>query len=186
MEKSNLYTRTGDAGTTALVGGSRIPKDDIRIEAYGTTDELSSALGMIAATPGCAPEIREKIYIIQNRLFNIGSYLATPVEKAPEHPHGLNISNIENLEKWIDTLDSETPPLRAFILPGGCPAAAAAHMARTICRRAERCVLRLSRRDTVAPIVVQYLNRLSDLLFAMARYFNHLAEEKEIEWNSGL
>lgn len=186
MGKSYLYTRTGDTGTTALVGGSRIDKDDIRIEAYGTVDELSSALGMIAAAGDCPEEIRRYIFIIQNRLFNIGSYLATPPDKAPEQPRGLADANILQLEEWIDKVDGETPPLKAFVLPGGCKQAAVAHLARTICRRAERCIIRLSRREEVSPIVIRYINRLSDLLFAFARYFNYLAGEKEIEWNSGL
>ncbi len=185
--KSNLYTRTGDNGTTALVGGSRIPKDSPRIEAYGTTDELSAVLGAIAVSPDCNAEVRGQIHNIQHRIFNIGSYLATPPDPENQQPpRGLSADDITRLEGWIDAIDEQTPPLRAFILPGGTPLAAQAHVARTICRRAERRIVALAAQQHVDPAVARYINRLSDYLFALARYFNFLAGEKELEWNPGV
>lgn len=183
MPKSNLYTRTGDAGTTSLVGGERIEKDSVRLEAYGTLDELSSFLGLIAANPDCTSEVKGQLYEIQNMLFNIGCYLATSVKEGT-HPevNGMTKEDISKVESWIDALDEQVPPLRAFVLPGGSRAAAETHMARTICRRTERRVITLANMEYVSQDVIKYLNRLSDYLFVLARYFNFITGISEITW----
>lgn len=182
--KSNLYTRTGDTGQTSLVGGQRVSKTSQRIEAYGTVDELSSALGTVAADRGCHDEVKGQIREIQNELFNIGSYLATAVAPG-EQPACATLADgarIQQLEGWIDALDEQTPKIRAFVLPGGTAAAAAAHTARTICRRAEREIQRLADTEYVDPAVSRYVNRLSDYLFIAARFINFMAGEQEITW----
>ena len=182
--KSMLYTRTGDTGQTSLVGGERIDKDSIRLEAYGTIDELSSQLGVLAATPGVVEEVSGQLKLIQNELFNIGSYLATAVTPGcePPCPSLVDGSETQTLEGWIDALDSATPKIRAFVLPGGHPSAAAAHVARTVCRRAERAIIALSHKEYVDPALIRYVNRLSDYLFAAARYLNFINDVEEIVW----
>ncbi len=182
--KSNLYTRTGDGGETSLVGGQRIAKDSPRLEAYGTIDELSSQLGAFAASPGTDDELKGQLQEIQNELFNIGSYLAT-APRPDDHPACPSLSDgskTQQIEGWIDALDEQTPKISAFVLPGGHPAAAAAHVARTVCRRAERAIIALSRSEYVDPNVIRYLNRLSDYLFAAARYANFINGISEIVW----
>lgn len=181
--KSLLYTRTGDRGTTSLVGGERIKKNSTRLEAYGTLDELSSSLGVIAADSECAKEVKEQILEIQNELFNLGAYLATAVPDG-EKPActSLDAAKIEALESWIDSLDGQTPKIRAFVLPGGSKLAAECHMARTICRRAERAVLALAETEYVDPAVTRYVNRLSDYLFIAARFQNFMQGVDEIVW----
>lgn len=182
--KSMLYTGTGDNGTTSLVGGERIGKASQRLEAYGTVDELSSQLGVVAAAAGVPDELRGQLREVQNELFNIGGYLATSVSPGSEPACGslADNSRIEELEGWIDAIDGATPKIRAFVLPGGHPAAAAAHVARTVCRRAERRIISLSGSEWVDPVVVRYLNRLSDYLFAAARYLNFINGVEEIVW----
>lgn len=181
--KSQLYTRTGDSGTTSLVGGERVKKNSERLEAYGTVDELSSALGAIASDTKCVDEAKGQILDIQNELFNVGSYLATkPADGQEPACDSLDAARLEQLEGWIDALDEQTPKIRAFVLPGGCELAAKAHMARTICRRAERRILDLADTDYVDPAVIRYVNRLSDYLFILARYFNFIQGESEITW----
>lgn len=181
--KSMLYTRTGDTGDTSLVGGERIAKDSPRLEAYGTIDELSSQLGVVASSKGVSDELKGQLQQIQNELFNIGSYLATaPGDAEPSCPSLEDGTMIGNLEGWIDTLDEQTPKIRAFVLPGGHPAAAQAHVARTVCRRAERSILALSRKEYVDPAVIRFVNRLSDYLFAAARYINFINGVAEIVW----
>lgn len=182
--KSLLYTRTGDGGETSLVGGERVAKDSLRLEAYGTLDELSSQLGMLASTPGVGDLIGGQLKLIQNELFNIGGYLATAVPEGhePVCPSLEDGARIQTLEGWIDALDEETPKIRAFVLPGGHIGASAAHMARTVCRRAERNILALSRKEYVDPTVLRYINRLSDYLFAAARYVNFINGVSEITW----
>lgn len=180
--KSPLYTRTGDQGETSLVGGQRVAKDSIRLESYGTLDELSSHLGKVASL--CDDEIRGQIHEIQNELFNIGSYLATlpaPGEQ-PACPSLEDGARLQQLELWIDALDEQTPPMKCFILPGGDPVAAEAHIARTVCRRAERNIIALSRSEYVDPAVIRYINRLSDYLFAAARYINFIKGIADIAW----
>lgn len=181
--KSNLYTRTGDAGTTSLVDGSRTSKDHPRVEAYGDIDELSSVMGLVGSLKECPDEVRGQIREIQNELFNIGSYLATPVSNGSEKRlEGID-NAITRLEGWIDTLDEQTPKIRQFILPGGCEGAVRCHVSRTVCRRAERKVITLSRDSYVDPQLLAYLNRLSDYLFIAARFLNFLSGEKEIVWH---
>lgn len=183
MQKSNLYTGTGDAGTTSLVGGTRIAKDDIRLEAYGTIDEFSSHLGLVYADTISHADISAQLKRIQNKLFNVGAYLATcPNPGAEPEPYGLDGEEIKRMEGWIDALDAEVPKANAFILPGGTMAAAHAHVARTVCRRAERCIIRLARNSFISPIVLKYVNRLSDYLFILARVCNHRAGVQDCIW----
>ncbi len=183
MGKSMLYTGTGDSGMTSLVGGSRVRKDSVRLEAYGTLDEFSSHLGLLHALPLTPPALREIFVIIQNKLFDIGAYLATPpVENATPATSPLSPEDIEQIEKAIDDIDSRLQPMRSFILPGGSTQSAQAHIARTVCRRAERRILTLDAQSPVEPLVLTYLNRLSDLLFAAARLYNTLAQVQDTPW----
>lgn len=181
--KSQLYTRTGDQGTTSLVGGERVKKNSPRLEAYGTLDELSSRLGVIAADPDCSQEVKGQLLEVQNELFNVGAYLATavPEGKKPECS-SLDTSKIGQLESWIDALDEQTPKIRAFVLPGGSKTAAECHVARTVCRRAERAILTLAEEEYVDPAVIRYVNRLSDYLFIAARFQNFMQGVDEIVW----
>lgn len=179
--KSRLYTRTGDDGTTSLVGGTRTPKDSLRLEAYGTVDELNSCLGIVASSEVISEERRAQLHNIQNRLFDIGAILATEPESAWQ-PSPLPAEAVAELESAIDDIDSSLPVMRQFILPGGHRDAAHAHLARTIARRAERRVVNLSRQTSVAPEVVKYLNRISDYLFALAREINIATSTDEIVW----
>jgi cob(I)alamin adenosyltransferase len=183
--KSRLYTRSGDAGTTGLFGGGRVSKDDPRVEAYGEVDELNSVLGVAAATIGDETR-RAQIQDIQNELFNIGSELAseTAGEKAAEFGRMFTDADakIAAMEKLTDELDNMVPPLTTFILPGGSQAGAMLHLARTVCRRAERRVVTLARSQEVNPDIARYLNRLSDLLFAMARAVNLAEGRAETPW----
>lgn len=183
MEKSKLYTSTGDAGMTSLVGGTRVRKNSDRLEAYGTLDEFSSALGIVVAMPDCDEYSRDRLLDIQNTLFNLGGYLACEV-KDGEQPQAWGLTNqqISDLEKEIDRLDAATPKVNAFVLPGGTLLSAHTHLARTICRRAERCVVTLMERVYVDPNLLKYINRLSDYLFILARYFNYRAGIDEIIW----
>lgn len=182
--KSLLYTRTGDRGETSLVGGERVTKDSPRLEAYGTIDELSSQLGVLASTAGVGDIVGGQLKMIQNELFNVGGYLATavPAGQEPVCPSLADGSRIQTVEGWIDALDEEAPKIRTFVLPGGHPGASAAHVARTVCRRAERNILALSREEYVDPAVVRYVNRLSDYLFAAARYINFINGVQEVVW----
>lgn len=179
-----IYTRTGDAGETALFGGGRVLKDHARVEAYGTVDELNACLGWAVAVVEAA-DVRERLGLVQHDLFAMGAYLATP--DAPEGrtaPKGLPqppAARVAEMETWIDEADARLPELRRFILPGGTPAAAALHLARTVCRRAERAVVHLSAGETVGAWVLVYLNRLSDLLFTFARLEN-LPSGGDVEW----
>lgn len=170
-------------GTTSLVGGERVRKNCCRLETYGTIDELSSFIGAILSDRDCMAEIKGQLKRVQNILFNIGAYLATNV-KPDETPSAqlLKASDLTDLEGWIDALEEQTPKVNAFVLPGGCPLSAKAHQARTVCRRAERCMLTLSEESYVDPEVMKYINRLSDYLFILARYFNFMAGVEEIKW----
>lgn len=177
-----IYTKTGDEGTTGLLGKGRVPKDDIRIEAYGTIDELNAVLGLIHAQEVDSSTLA-RISELQNELFVVGSALADPDPKGPFHS-AIQPEHVQRLERLIDELESELPPLSNFILPGGAPAAAKLHLARTVCRRAERQVVGLARQPgaTVPSVLIVYLNRLSDLLFVMARLANHRAQVPDIPW----
>ncbi len=186
MSESKVYTRTGDEGQTGLFGGPRVSKDDIRLEAYGTVDELNSVLGVVAATVE-HEDLRGWLATIQSALFDIGGELATPdIEQRVERgqPVGPRVTDedITGLERWIDTLDAELTPLQRFILPGGTAGAAHLHVARTVCRRAERRLVTLGASAAVSPVPMRYLNRLSDLLFTMARAVNARAGVAEPEW----
>ncbi|HPH87525.1 MAG TPA: cob(I)yrinic acid a,c-diamide adenosyltransferase [Chitinophagales bacterium] len=178
-----IYTKTGDTGTTALYGGLRLSKSELRIEAYGTVDELNSFLGLVA-THLEEKEYSDLLQNIQSRLFDIGTHLAAEPGKKnlilPEIPEAA----IALLEQYIDKMNEVLPELKFFILPGGNQAAAVCHVARTVCRRAERAVVRLSEIDETQPILIQYLNRLSDFLFVLARKFSHDAGKPEIVWKS--
>ena len=176
-----IYTRTGDTGETGLLGGVRVKKHELRIEAYGTVDELNAALGVVrAAQPSQrADQILEHI---QNELFAVGAELATPTSKGA-HSGRIEESHVERLEEMIDLCEAELPPLKNFILPGGCATASQLHLARTVCRRAERLVVELSETGPVSPQIIVYLNRLSDLLFVLARFENARAGVPDVKWN---
>ena len=179
-----IYTKTGDTGETGLFGGGRVPKDDLRVEAYGDVDELNAVLGM-ARCIEMMPRIDEVLVPIQRDLFAIGALLATPDrDRMASHLEKARIdeARIAELEHAIDDGEAELEPLRAFIIPGGTPKAAALHVARTVCRRAERHVVRLSHDVELPPLAVIYLNRLSDLLFTLARLANRRAGAGEVTW----
>lgn len=183
--KSKLYTRIGDAGDTALFGGRRVPKDHVRVEAYGTVDELNSALGL-AVSFIRQRKIVDALHHIQNELFNIGAELASDERakrgnKAASSFH-LDPEKTQWIERLIDDYDARVPPLRTFILPSGPASATSLHLARTICRRAERHVVSLARAESVNPAILAYLNRLCDLLFVLARYLNKAARRRELTW----
>lgn len=185
--KSNLYTGTGDSGTTSLVGGQRISKFSSRLEAYGTVDEFSSFLGVVLSSATCPYELKRQLLDVQNRLFDVGCYLATAVENVSDSSCvGLDESYISRIEGWIDDLDAQTPKIRAFVLPGGCDLAAHCHVARTVCRRAERRILALAYEEYVDPIVIRFFNRLSDYLFIAARYLNHVNGVEELVWKKNV
>jgi cob(I)alamin adenosyltransferase len=179
-----IYTRTGDRGDTGLFGGGRVGKDDVRVDAYGEVDELNAVVGLARAAAPSSP-ISGQLEQVQRDLFSIGAMLATPdlekmrrqLEKAR-----LDDARIAELERAIDAAEERLDPLKAFILPGGTPQAAALHVARTVCRRAERRVVRLAREVELPEVVVVYLNRLSDLLFTLARLANREAGAPDVEW----
>jgi cob(I)alamin adenosyltransferase len=179
-----IYTRTGDDGTTGLFGGQRVPKDDPRIAAVGTVDELNAALGLVrmeAFRASSKPaEIDALVDRLQHRLFDLGAELATP--RSASAANLVSEANVAELEQAIDRYDAELPPLREFILPGGCPLTSQLHMARAICRRAERLTVTLAAADEVRPEIVHYLNRLSDLLFVLARAANAAAGVPDVPW----
>jgi cob(I)alamin adenosyltransferase len=179
-----IYTKTGDAGDTGLFGGGRVPKDDPRVEAYGDVDELNAVIGVARAIE-VMPRIDEVLVPVQRDLFAIGALLATPDrEKMAQHLQKARIDEhrIAELEQAIDDAEAELEPLRAFVLPGGSPKAAALHVARTVCRRAERRIVRLQHAVELPPLAVIYLNRLSDLLFTLARLANKRAGVGEVTW----
>ena len=178
-----IYTRTGDAGETGLFGGGRVPKHHPRVEAYGAVDELNAVLGW-TATLAQAPSLHDRIAALQPDLFAIGAHLATVVEEGRRQPRlpPLPDPRIAELEQWIDEAEGALPELRSFIMPGGSAGGAALHIARTVCRRAERRVVELSTRDDVDPTIVVYLNRLSDLLFMLSRHLAKTLGAGEIPW----
>ncbi len=179
-----IYTRTGDAGDTGLFGGGRVPKSHPRVEAYGDVDELNAMLGLVRATEPM-PRIDDVLAPIQVDLFAIGALLATPDrDKMRQHLEKARVDDarIEQLERAIDAGDDELEPLKAFILPAGTAKAATLHVARTVCRRAERRVVALGADTEIPSLVVIYLNRLSDLLFTLARVAHHRANAPEVTW----
>lgn len=179
--KSSLYTGGGDAGNTSLVGGTRTGKDDARLEAYGTLDELNSHIGLVAASPVLDDADRATLHSIQRSIFDAGTILAT--EPASQwQPQPMPEQAIAGLEAEIDRLDAQLPRHKRFILPGGHPDSSRAHVARTVARRAERRIISLAREAEVDPDILRYVNRLSDLLFAMGRELNLAAGTGEIFW----
>ena len=182
-----VYTKTGDKGTTSLYGGVKVSKNHVRIDAYGTVDELNSAIGLIRSSE-ISPIYVAQLIEIQKDLFHIGAELATPTEKMflangkSRLPKLISDNDIENLENQIDEMEEELAPLMHFILPGGNLAASHAHLSRCICRRAERITVALNDLEEIRPEVMKYLNRLSDYLFTLARKIAHDADHQEIKW----
>ncbi len=181
---TKIYTRQGDAGRTRLAGGQEVAKDALRIEAYGTVDELSSHLGVVLAGEAGAGS-REGLLRVQNELFHLGSMLATLPEDRERRPGPtIEARHVAALERWIDALNEELPPLENFVLPGGGATAARLHVARCVCRRAERRLVALGREEDVPAEALRYLNRLSDLLFVLARHENARTGHPEPLWDS--
>ena len=183
-----VYTKTGDAGTTALFGGTRVPKDHARIESYGTVDELNSHIGLIRDQEMNA-HYKEILIEIQDRLFTVGAILATPPEKEVMKNGELRLKNlgiiesdIELLENEIDAMEEALPPMTHFVLPGGHTTVSYCHIARCVCRRAERLSVHLSHNEPVPEIAIKYLNRLSDYLFVLARKLSHDLNAAEVQW----
>ena len=175
-----IYTKTGDSGETTLFGGRRVFKSDLRVDAYGTVDELNSFIGLLSDSLD-HPSVLEILRNIQHRLFSIGAHLASDPEKSPM-PADLNPEDIELLEPAIDAMDAGLPVLKNFILPGGHPTVSLCHICRTVCRRAERLVVALHQHESVDAQVLQYLNRLSDYFFVLARQLGADAGVQEIVW----
>ncbi len=187
---NRIYTRTGDDGTTGLVGGERVSKDDPRIEAYGTVDELNACIGLVRernARYGDDESARARLdallEAVQQHLFNLGSSLATRLDERRDRQPLVTAEDVDELERVIDALNEELEPLTSFVLPGGGPVGAMLHLARTVCRRAERATLSLSRRETIDGNDLRYLNRLSDALFVMGRWIAKRQGEPEPLWN---
>jgi len=186
---NRVYTRQGDGGETALVGGQRVPKDGTRLEAYGTVDELNSFLGVARATVNQVAAEEPRIALlaaillrVQHELFNLGSILATlPEDVHPRQPR-VTEAEITQLETEMDLMNEDLPPLRSFVLPGGSRLDAELHVGRTVCRRAERIVVTLSRSESVPPETIRYLNRLSDALFVWSRWAGHISGAHETLW----
>ena len=184
MKITKVYTRTGDQGETSLVGGVRIKKSSIRLEAYGTVDELSAHLGMLVSMMKQGEE-RDFIIRVQNNLFNVCTHLATDQSQTPLYPSAhLADGEIESVEQRIDSLMRQLPERQGFVLPGGVPAACQAHICRTVCRRAERRIAALSEEAKIAPEMQQYINRLSDYLFVLAKIINFNEGKSEIVWQN--
>lgn len=177
---SKIYTRTGDKGTTGLGDGTRVAKDSLRVEAYGCVDETNSAIGVVLAIANLPAPVRDSLTEVQHDLFDLGGELCIPGHEA------VGDALIERLENDLDAFNEDLPPLKEFILPGGGPAASACHLARTVCRRAERRVVTLAdNEEGIRPQAVQYLNRLSDLLFVIARVLARHEQGSEVLWKRG-
>ena len=185
MKKSHVYTRGGDNGTTSLIGGSRIKKCSLRIEAYGTIDELSAHLGLLTAMiRAYGAEHTDRLQWIQSRLFDVGTYLAMPCTEGKEAPCSITSIHTQTLENHIDMLDAQLPSLRTFILPGGSIPASQCHVCRTVCRRAERLITALAEESPVCSCLTAFINRLSDFLFVYARFLNKMEGIDEISWKN--
>ena len=182
-----IYTKTGDEGTTGLFGGKRVSKDNLRIEAYGTIDELNGLIG-VAVTEVNSEELKNDLLKIQYELFNLGADLATPIteEKIKVTIPRISDFDVNVFEKKIDYYDSKLPELKAFILPGGSKGSASLHFSRTVCRRAERRIVELSKSENIGDSVIKYINRLSDLLFVLARFENYSNNHPEVEWKQSI
>ena len=177
-----IYTKAGDTGETSLLGGGRVPKDHVRVAAYGDVDETNAAIGVVRAL--AQPPLDQLLFGVQKDLFAIGAQLADPTQKvaARRAKAAITAAHVRRLEKAIDARQERLPPLRSFVLPGGTPTASLLHQARTVCRRAERSVVTLARGGHVDAQIVAYLNRLSDLLFVLARFDNHRGGVDEPRW----
>ncbi|HMV09113.1 MAG TPA: cob(I)yrinic acid a,c-diamide adenosyltransferase [Cyclobacteriaceae bacterium] len=176
-----IYTKTGDKGTTALFGGKRVSKADLRIDTYGTVDELNSYIGLVRDQP--VNQIRKNVLIeIQDRLFTVGSILATEPGNTKVKIPALNPDDVTFLEKEIDAMDASLPPMKFFVLPGGHQSVSFCHVARTVCRRAERLTIALNEHEPVDGLVIQYLNRLSDYLFMLSRKMSAELNAEELPW----
>ncbi|MBX9838187.1 cob(I)yrinic acid a,c-diamide adenosyltransferase [Silvanigrella sp.] len=191
MRIVKVYTKTGDKGTTGLADGSRISKDDLRIEAYGTVDELNSIIGIcrqnILNIPNKEQELFDTwLFAIQNDLFNLGADLATPLSSRWEKMIVINEFDIKQLEKIIDHCQNLLEPLHEFVLPGGTLLNSYLHLARTICRRSERLIVSLSKEKEINPHIIPYINRLSDLLFVLSRWVQKLVNIKEVTWDKNM
>jgi cob(I)alamin adenosyltransferase len=187
---NRIYTKRGDTGETGLAGGQRVPKDSLRIEAYGTVDELNSFAGLasVSCQEQCGQDPRMGLLAailrrVQHELFNLGSILATRPEDVHPKQARITMAEIEQLEREIDAMNEDLPPLRSFALPGGTRLNAELHVARTVCRRAERLVVALAREDSVPPEAIQYLNRLSDAIFVWSRWANFVLHVPELLWD---
>jgi len=189
---TRVYTRSGDKGDTGLVGGKRVPKDALRIEAYGTIDELNAVVGLArvfnaeAAANPASDRIEDMLKRLQNELFDLGSELATPPEAFYEGMFRVGADDVKALERLMDECQKDLEPLNSFILPGGGTVSAFLHQCRTVCRRAERIVLRLGREEDIGPWPLRYLNRLSDLFFVLSRWIAKHSGEREYLWERGL
>ena len=183
-EKSHIYTRTGDSGTTSLVGGTRVKKNHARVQAYGTIDELNSFIGLLLATDAERWTLPEKEFLtwVQNLMFDLGAYLATDNSGNKNESSVLGQNAISRVELEIDRLDNMLPPLKAFILPGGTQQAAVAGVCRAVCRRAERDIITLNDNNMVDADVIRFVNRISDYFFILSRYLNYKSGVKETEW----
>ena len=185
MQKSRLYTRSGDNGTTSLIGGARVKKCDLRLEAYGTIDELSAHIGLLSAIVKQHTTLDTcRLQWIQSRLFDVGTHLATPCTEGKTAPCTITAVHIQALEKEIDTLDSQLPALHSFILPDGSIASAQSHVCRTVCRRAERLITLLAEEAPICTEALCFINRLSDFLFVYARFLNKMEGIGEISWKN--
>ena len=191
MKKSVVYTRGGDKGRTSLADGSRVSKCHARLEAYGTVDELNAQLGLLVSLLEQEPDAEEKHKIAlfiggnQHLLFSVGGWLATPAKEGEASVCYITPAHTAALESETDRMDAELVPLTAFVIPGGCVAASQAHVCRTVCRRAERHIVELADEVSVDGEILKYVNRLSDYLFVLSRYLNHLSSSPEIFWKKG-
>lgn len=183
MKITKVYTKSGDKGTTSLVGGDKIIKNHCRLEAYGTIDELNSHIGLLISYSG--DEFKDELERIQCSLFNVGTYLATDQNTTPIYPSAkLPEGEVERVEKLIDEMLLELPEQQGFILPGGTVAASQSHVCRTVCRRAERCIVTLSLQVEISPVIIQYINRLSDFFFVLAKKINFIEGHSEKLWSN--
>lgn len=178
-----IYTKTGDSGTTGLIGGTRLSKAHIRIDAYGTVDELNAYIGLLRDQP-VNIERRDLLKEIQDRLFTVGSHLASEPDQTRKKLPDLHEADITRLEEEMDAMDAQLPTLRAFVLPGGHESVSFGHVARTVCRRAERTVVLLNDHEAVEDIVIRYLNRLSDYLFMLCRMMTQELGAEEVAWKA--
>ncbi len=182
MKRSMIYTGTGDDGTTSLVGGTRVSKDSLRLDGYGTIDELNCHLGMVRSYP-IDNEDKDFIVFLQNKLFSVGGHLATDSSvTALKSATIITPQDVELIEKEMDRLDEKLPPLRHFVLPGGHPQVSACHIARTVCRRAERIIISLNRESKIDPVLLVFVNRVSDYLFILSRKISQDVKIEEIHW----